>query len=400
MGSTIVNQPTRLLDITRLVSRSGKRLTGVDRVELAYLDRFIQDNVPAYFILSTSIGYLLIDKSGAEDFRTALTSGKWPERSFFSSLFHKQSKEKQAALTLLRARAIDRSSSNGLSRLLVRNFLPGVEYFNIGHSNYRARLFSALKSTLGAKLSFMIHDAIPVEFPEFHSPASVKKFERKLGLVSKYADRIITISNSAKESVTSALEKFGPVPETDTAYLGVTVPQPLYAEFPEAIDLTRPYYVTVGTIEPRKNHSLLLDVWEALPENGPRLVICGTRGWMNTSLFERLDRGVQNVIELPNLSDETIAAVVAESQGLLFPTFAEGFGLPPVEALALGVRVFCSDIPVFYEILGDAPVYLPMSNHKAWLRVLKDVPSADANKVQIEKFVVPTWDEHFNIVLS
>ncbi len=400
MGNTKAEKPTRLLDVTRLVSRAGRRLTGVDRVELAYLDRFISDSVPAYFIVTTSIGYLLLDKKGGRDLHDAIASGNWPERSLFSRIFRKQTKEMQAALTLIRATAIDKAPTNGISRLLVRNFLPGVEFYNVGHSNYREGFFAALKDVLGAKINLMIHDAIPVEFPEFHSPASVQRFQRKLEIASKYANRIITISNAAKESVASALSALGPVPKIERAYIGLTALRPKYADFPESIDLSRPYYVTIGTIEPRKNHSLLLDVWDELPKNGPQLVICGTRGWMNSSLFERLDEGKQNVIELPNMGDETIAAVIAESQGLLFPTFAEGFGLPPVEALALGVPVFCSDLPVFYEVLGDAATYLPKENYKAWLRTLKEIPSSDTNRVQIEKFVAPTWDEHFNIVLS
>lgn len=400
MGNTKTDKPTRLLDITRLVSRAGKRLTGVDRVELAYLERFVCDPVPAYFIVATSIGYILLDKAGASDFRDALVTGEWPERSVFSRFFRKQTKEMQAALTLLRASAVDKSSRTAVNRMLMRNFLPGLEYYNVGHSNYRVGLLDALKTVLGAKIIVMIHDAIPVEYPEFHAPAAVRRFRKKLEIASKYADRVISISNAACESVAKVLEETGRVPEILRAYIGLTKFQPKYANFPEAIDLTRPYYVTVGTIEPRKNHNLLLDVWQELPENGPQLVICGTRGWMNTSLFERLDAGARNVIELPNLKDETIAAVIAESQGLLFPTFAEGFGLPPVEALSLGVPVYCSDLPVFYEVLGEAAVYLPKGNYKAWLRTLKETPNGNANKVQIEKFVAPTWDEHFNIVLS
>ena len=127
MGTTKTDKPTRLLDITRLVSRAGRRLTGVDRVELAYLERFVCDPVPAYFIVATSIGYILLDKAGASDFRDALVTGEWPERSVFSRFFRKQTKEMQAALTLLRASAVDKSSRAAVNRMLMRNFLPGLE---------------------------------------------------------------------------------------------------------------------------------------------------------------------------------------------------------------------------------------------------------------------------------
>lgn len=321
-------------------------------------------------------------------------------KKFFSKLFRKQTKEQQAALTLVRSHAIDSSSHSSIAKMFAKHFAGGVDYYNVGHSNYRSDLFDVLARLGNTRINVMIHDVIPKEFPEFHDPSKVSRFSQKLVLASKYADRVICVSNAAQDSVRTALDELGHVPEFVMAHIGLSPISAKYAAFPKEIDLSRPYFVIVGTIEPRKNHALLLDVWDKLPEDGPQLVICGSRGWMNATLFTRLDKRKPNIIELSGLSDQTLAAVISESQGLLFPSLAEGFGLPPIEALSLGVPVYCSDLPVFFEILGDAVVCLPKTHYESWLRVVTNPSEANVNREKIDKFVPPTWDNHFNIVLS
>jgi len=400
LENTTPEEHTRLLDITRLASRAGRRATGIDRVELAYLNRFLEEEVPTFFIVGTTFGYLLLDRMGGRIFRDAFITGKWGGRSFFSSLFRKQTKEQQAALTLLRKYRVDFTAHSGIGKMLIRNFMPGMSYYNVGHSNYRRPLFESLKNGVQARLHLMIHDVIPIEFPEFHEPKQVDRFRLKVALASEYADRVICVSAAAKESIKTALSAFGDVPNTVHAHIGIEKMEPRYAAFPNEVNLKRPFFVCVGTVEPRKNHDLLLSAWEGMPEDGPQLVICGARGWLNSSVFQRLDESGDSIIELSGLSDETVAALIVESKGLLCPSLAEGFGLPPVEAAALGVSVFCSDLPVFYEVLGNAAVYLPISSHYAWTQALTAAAESSANEVHEEKFVPPNWDEHFKVVLG
>src|SRR5205823_1812943 len=112
-----------------------------------------------------------------------------------------------------------------------------------------------------------------------------------------------------------------------------------------------PYFVVLSTIEPRKNHELLLRLWQRLAERhgaaAPRLVLVGHRGWENDAVFKLLDslRGNSpHVVECPDLDDAALAAVLRGARALLSPSFAEGFGLPVVEALALGTPAIASDI--------------------------------------------------------
>ena len=104
-----------------------------------------------------------------------------------------------------------------------------------------------------------------------------------------------------------------------------------------------PYFVYVGTIEPRKNLLFLLAVWRRLVERhgaaAPRLVIAGRRGWENENIVDVLDRSRQLapfVAEASDLTDAGLARLLADSAALVAPSFAEGFGLPVVECLAAG----------------------------------------------------------------
>ncbi|MCC0002327.1 MAG: glycosyltransferase [Methylobacteriaceae bacterium] len=122
--------------------------------------------------------------------------------------------------------------------------------------------------------------------------------------------------------------------------------------------------MTCGTIEPRKNHALLVDVWRRfVAEQGPsapKLVVVGKRGWNFTQIVEALaDPALGGaVIEVAGLSNGGWRALLAGAAALLAPSFAEGYGLPLAEALTAGAPALCSNIAPFQEIGGEAAIYL------------------------------------------
>ena len=162
----------------------------------------------------------------------------------------------------------------------------------------------------------------------------------------------------------------------------------------------------LGTIEARKNHQLLLDVWrkvvERLGQAAPRLVIVGTRGWEAEKVFRQLDQLDSlegHVEERSRCSDEELSALMAGARALLMPSYAEGYGMPVFEALELGTPVIAADLAVYREVAADIPDYLPPDDVEAWAstvqRYLDDGPERSAQLKRLSGFRVPDWTSHF-----
>ncbi|WP_366920135.1 glycosyltransferase [Burkholderia orbicola] len=171
-----------------------------------------------------------------------------------------------------------------------------------------------------------------------------------------------------------------------------------------------PYFVMLGTIEPRKNHWFVLHLWRRLAEQlgaaAPRLVIVGRRGWECENVVDMLERCAELrglVFEESNCSDERLHALLQHARALLFPSFVEGYGLPLVEALMLRVPVIASDLAIFQEIADDIPDYLDPLDGSSWIsRILAYVPAnspeRSAQIARIARFREPTWSDHFDRV--
>ncbi len=373
--------------------------TGVDRVEFAYLRALLADPAPLFGLARTSLGFVLLDRAGAQAVLGAVTSGDWGHPGWLSRLSRRLTPPQQAAQTLLRRHSIARCLPRLLPAMLRRHCPAGLTYLNTGHSNLTPSVFSAMRGHPGGRIVALVHDTIPLDHPDFQRPGTVDLFAAKMRRVAANADLVLTTSQVAKGDIARHFQTFGRVPPIVIAPLGVDPAIPDPTALPADIDLTGPYFVTVGTIEPRKNHALLLDVWSDLGPTAPRLFICGSRGWRNQEVFARLDAGVPGVRELPGLSDAAVAALLQGSRGLLFPSLAEGYGLPPVEAAQMRVPVVCCDLAIMREVLGSVAIYLDPHDPYVWKETVNRLATA-ATPTPAAHFVPPNWDEHFKIVLS
>ncbi|MGR3435204.1 MAG: glycosyltransferase family 4 protein [Shimia sp.] len=368
----------RLLDVSRLASRAGRMLTGVDRVERAYLRALLGRGDPLWGLCRTRWGYLLLDRTGLEGLAAALEAGSWD-------------------IARLRRMAMARAPRMGL-RALLRQVPDGAAYLNVGHSNLNRRTLDGV-ATRGMQVTVLIHDVIPIQFPHFQRPGVEMRFDGMIRRVAQTADLVIYNSADTAARARLAMEIVGRVPPDIVAHLGVerAAPDPGAAA---GLGIDGPYFVTVGTIEPRKNHALLLDVWEAERPDAT-LVIAGSRGWNNAATFARLDARPPGVIEAPGLGDAAVAGLMAGARGLLFPTFAEGFGLPPLEAASLGTPVVVADLPVLRELMGDIPVYASPHDAYPWRQAIKALlEGAPSSAARPRPFDPPTWQAHFNAVLT
>lgn len=393
----------RLLDVTRLARRAGRVLTGVDRVELAYLRALLERPEPVFGLVRTRLGYVLLDRLGLSEFSQRLTGAvDWGAPDRLSAVMRGMEEQQKRVESDLRRLALVRCLPPRLSRMLAKHLPKGSAYLNVGHSNLTDRVLFAAKHGAGMRIAVMIHDTIPLDFPQTQRPETKDAFREMLKRVRAKADVILCNSDQTRADVVRHMQAWGPVPDQLVAHLGVDLARAAPVSVASA-----PYFVTVGTIEPRKNHALLLDLWEEMAKGAdcPQLLICGARGWRNEAFLARLDASTllgDRILECPDLTDGQITALLQGSCGLLFPSLAEGYGLPPIEAAALGVPVVCNDLPVYREILGDIPVYAGIEDRYLWLRTIRGMmqaPRADGQTDAAQRFTPPTWQQHFNAVL-
>jgi glycosyltransferase involved in cell wall biosynthesis len=181
---------------------------------------------------------------------------------------------------------------------------------------------------------------------------------------------------------------------------------------PRATGGDRPYFVFLGTIEPRKNHLLALHVWRRLAAelgpHAPRLILIGRRGWeieQVIDLVERCDALRGLVEERGDVSDRQALDLMRGARALILPSFAEGYGLPVAEALAHGVPVLCSDLPAFREVGQDVPEYFDPIDGMALLRAVKDyaAPVSSRRAAQLARlrdWRPPSWNDHITAALD
>ena len=136
------------------------------------------------------------------------------------------------------------------------------------------------------------------------------------------------------------------------------------------------YMAAVGTIEPRKNLSLLVRVLQMLKKNGRLdcpLLIAGANGWRNSRLYQEVrESGLteQEIRFLGYIPNEDLPQFYAGAQLFLFPSLYEGFGIPPLEAMACGTPVVASDAQPMPEVLGDAAILEPPSSAERFMEAI------------------------------
>jgi len=384
-----------LLDITRLVGRAGRGpLTGIDRVERAYLAALVNREGPFMLICRSPLGHLLFRADVAPRLLAWIDV---PEA------------KPASLLAALRPLAFARPSRSGLARVLVAHAAGGGNYLNVGHANLDAAFLAVLRQVPGLGVTVMIHDTIPLDHPEYSGDRAPAEFAAKLGAVAAHADLVLCPSSPVKAGLERWCAGFARTPTIRVAPLGVAPAPPEPKAIPAWIETDRPYFVTLGTIEPRKNHALLLDIWDGfrmrLPTGQiPRLFILGRRGWKNADVFARLDECARiggDIVERAGLPDAAAMALLVGARALLAPSRAEGFGLPAAEAAALGVPVLATDLAVTREILGAYPVYLPTADRYAWSVAIETLIGRAAKAApDPQPLALAGWAEHFRLVFT
>ncbi|NML08868.1 glycosyltransferase family 4 protein [Sphingobium sp. AR-3-1] len=386
-----------ILDISRLLSRSFHPApTGIDRVEYVYA-RELLGRMPdrlAFSAVHPAGGYYGRLNSAAVRQFLAFTASKW--RSARST----DAGEGKAAvirhLFATRPRPVPRASG------------PRV-YLQVSphHLDDHAQVGAILRAE-GAKFITLVHDVIPLSHPEYARPQGADEHRRRVRTIDSFASGIIGNSQATIDALAPHMRHGLSGRAIRVAHFGADAAD-IFGAKGEALP-ERPYFVYISTIEPRKNHLLLLNLWrrmvERLGDATPVLVLIGRRGWENENVIDMLDRAEAlrgHVIEAGEVSDNRMQALVANARAMLMPSFAEGFGMPVVEALAAGVPVICSDITAHREVGGDAPDYLDPLDGLGWMQAIEaysqpDAPDRAAQIARLAHWRAPTWRDYFDIV--
>jgi glycosyltransferase involved in cell wall biosynthesis len=354
----------------------GRLPTGIDRVCLAYLEHF---GPVSQAVVQHRHYRRILDRPAS----TAL----------FDLLAEPQTRFR---LHLVRGalRLGGRQACNG----------KGRPYLNVGHTGLDDPGFRQWVTAADVRPVYFVHDLIPLTHPEYCRPRERDRHESRMKTVLKTGTGVIANSRQTLDDLRRFAASEGlPCPPGIAAWLGTTpFPRPAVSHPPD-----RPTFVTVGTIEGRKNHLFLLQLWtrivEKLGEAAPRLVVIGQRGWESEQAADLLDRSEKlkgAVIEIGACDDRTLAEHLAGARALLFPSLAEGFGMPALEALQVGTPVIASDLPVFREIGQGVPELLDPLDGPAWERAilayaLSDSPARRAQCSRLANFRPPTWQDHF-----
>ncbi len=393
-----------VLDISRLLSSAWRGYpSGIDRVEFAYARHWRMANETACsFVAQTPWGgFALIPRAVATALLDAL-AGSLAE-GMAKGPAHQRARHQALALHARLATGIGRAAL--LARIRAR---PGSIFLLVSHKSLEQEAPIQALRDAGARFVPLIHDLIPITHPEYNRPRQSEAHFRRMIVTGNMADAIIVNSAATGAAVTHHLMGLGMAPPRITvAPLGFDLPPA--ATIPPSPKPETPYFVMLGTIEPRKNHTMLLtlwrDMWETIGPGAPRLVILGRRGWDNEPVFRMLDRcgGYGGLVEeRGQVSDGVIASVLGGARALLFPSFAEGYGIPLVEALTLGVPAICSDIPALVEVGDGVPEHIHPLDGAAWRRAVLDYASdrSAARAAQLARLGAwrrPDWSSHFEI---
>ena len=223
-----------------------------------------------------------------------------------------------------------------------------------------------------------VHDLAFLTVPDCAYPTLREYLQEVVPRSIRRADRVIAVSTSTARDLEERLnvpsEKIEVIPEAVSPGVLVAEPAEVRAERLLAMGIERPYILSVGTLEPRKNYPRLLDAFASLRANGLRheLVIAGGRGWLFEPIFERLDQlRLRECVRFVQPDDAGLSALYRGADLFIYPSLYEGFGIPPLEAMACGAPVACSNNSSLPEIVGDAAVLFDSQSVEA----IADVPS-------------------------
>lgn len=280
---------------------------------------------------------------------------------------------------------------NNLHVLSIENFTGKLDWFI--SSDWTEPPTQCKKATI-------IHDLVFKRFPETVDTTILKTQEKRLQHVRKESHVIFTDSFSSKEDIQHFLDISED--KIHVIYPGLTVQKPSFEQINTTFkkyNITQPFILTVGKIEPRKNLTKLIEAYKKLEKehnNLPQLLLVGPQGWENIQSLQS-----EHIKMLGQISDEDLYALYASCVFFMFPSIWEGFGYPAIEAMQLGAPTALSNTSSLGEIGEDVSLLFDPNDvqaiQKAILTMTEDKFLRESLREKgIKKAKQFTWETYYN----
>ena len=217
----------------------------------------------------------------------------------------------------------------------------------------------------------------------FVSPGTMDRFnliQHKLldRITIRNAELVLCLSRTTRKDIVDILPGAASKTRLEVVYPGAPIPENLNKSIPrpEFPGSDLPFFLSVGTIEPRKNQSTLVQGYRKARESEPDLpplVLIGKKGWGDEELYQELKSGElesEGIRYFDSASDSFLEQCYSHCGPFVLPSLHEGFGLPIIEAGLYGRQMIVSDIPIFREVAGPDAIFVEPENPHAWEEAL------------------------------
>lgn len=372
------NMKKIILDVSSVVGTNAT--TGIQRVAIELTKRFILDYENSYIVCykKNKDKFYIVDKE-----------------SFLKNCYDKNRIDK-VKITNTVFKISDLNSKCSLVDI--------DSVYDPGHCCQRSILYNKLKKN-NVEIVSLIHDVLPIDSPQFWWKGFYDNyFLLYLAAIFRYSDKILTTTNSTRLEICRYM-----------SYCKINKKVfvvPLGSDLKKTYDQTKisnniianaknKYILMVATFEPRKNHKLLFNAFIQIAKNTDvSLILAGRLGWCYEELIKKIKKHPlynKRIFIYNNASNDEIIYLYKHAFAFVFPSFAEGYGLPIVEALYYNTCVFASDIPVFREITnGNAIFFNPHSNTDLCKKLSMYIKNGNYQKYNQKQFKVSTWNESYS----
>ena len=246
-----------------------------------------------------------------------------------------------------------------------------------------------------------IHDISFEHYKDIFNKGEYIRNKILIPYAARHADRVVTVSKFCQKDIATRYRI--PANKIDVVYNAVNSEFKILTESElSKLNVRKtynigqdPYLICVGNLQPRKNIPRLIRAfasYKTKEKSAVKLVVVGKKAWMYDEIFKEVGER-DDVLFTDYVPREDLVALINEAKAFVYPSYFEGFGIPPLEALACGVPVCVADIDVMHEVVGDRAVFFDPFNESSIADALKKVLDAETGLSSGEVKTAFSWEK-------